>query len=122
MFLDGPDANARDAVHVVFAGKKVREEYTEVVRNHFDATTLTDAQVDKAIAKSIRRHSGATGNASREIAATGDLVESMLNMITTWLRNVHAANPNLAALPAEVKGTGRPYDFRIPDYRIVGEM
>ncbi len=27
MFLDGPDAKARDAVHVLFAGKKVREEY-----------------------------------------------------------------------------------------------
>lgn len=31
MFLDGPDAKARDAVHVVFAGKKVREEYPEPV-------------------------------------------------------------------------------------------
>ena len=31
MFLDGPDAKARDAVHVVFAGKKVREEYPEAV-------------------------------------------------------------------------------------------
>ena len=27
MFLDGPDAKARDAVHVVFAGEKVRQEY-----------------------------------------------------------------------------------------------
>ena len=27
MFLDGPDAKARDAVHVVFAGEKVRDEY-----------------------------------------------------------------------------------------------
>jgi hypothetical protein len=27
MFLDGPNAKARDAVHVVFAGKKVREDY-----------------------------------------------------------------------------------------------
>ena len=27
MFLDGPGAKARDAVHVIFAGKKVREEY-----------------------------------------------------------------------------------------------
>lgn len=27
MFLDGPDARARDAVHVVLAGEKVREEY-----------------------------------------------------------------------------------------------
>ena len=31
MFLDGPDAKDRDAVHVVFAGKKVREEYPEPV-------------------------------------------------------------------------------------------
>jgi len=27
MFLDGPDAKARDAVHIVFAGEKVRKEY-----------------------------------------------------------------------------------------------
>ena len=27
MFLDGPDAKARDAVHIVFAGEKVRPEY-----------------------------------------------------------------------------------------------
>ena len=27
MFLDGPEAKARDAVHVVFAGEKVRAEY-----------------------------------------------------------------------------------------------
>ncbi|HUG19733.1 MAG TPA: hypothetical protein VMM56_12185 [Planctomycetaceae bacterium] len=31
MFLDGPDAKARDAVHVVFAGEKVREDYPEAV-------------------------------------------------------------------------------------------
>ena len=29
MFLDGPDAKARDAVHVIFAGEKVRREYTD---------------------------------------------------------------------------------------------
>ena len=28
MFLDGPGAKARDAVHVVFAGEKVRPDYT----------------------------------------------------------------------------------------------
>ena len=27
MFLDGPDAKARDAVHIVMAGEKVRDEY-----------------------------------------------------------------------------------------------
>ena len=29
MFLDGPDGGFRDAVHVLFAGEKVREEYTQ---------------------------------------------------------------------------------------------
>jgi Uncharacterised nucleotidyltransferase len=28
MFLDGPNAKARDAVHIVFAGEKVRKEYS----------------------------------------------------------------------------------------------
>jgi hypothetical protein len=28
-FLDGPDAKFRDAVHIVFAGEKVRDEYVE---------------------------------------------------------------------------------------------
>lgn len=28
MFLDGPSAKARDAVHIVFAGEKVRADYT----------------------------------------------------------------------------------------------
>lgn len=31
MFLDGPDAGARDAVRVMFAGEKGREEYPEPV-------------------------------------------------------------------------------------------
>lgn len=31
MFLDGPSAKARDAVHVVFAGEKVRDDYCEAV-------------------------------------------------------------------------------------------
>lgn len=31
MFLDGPQAKARDAVHVLFAGTKVREDYPEPV-------------------------------------------------------------------------------------------
>jgi len=31
MFLDGPDAGARDAVHVVFAGEKVRDDYPQCV-------------------------------------------------------------------------------------------
>ncbi len=29
LFLDGPDGTPRDAVHIVFAGEKVKPEYTE---------------------------------------------------------------------------------------------
>jgi hypothetical protein len=31
MFLDGPDAKARDAVHILFAAEKVRAHYVEPV-------------------------------------------------------------------------------------------
>jgi hypothetical protein len=31
MFLDGPDAKTRDAVHILIAGEKVRPEYASVV-------------------------------------------------------------------------------------------
>ena len=30
MFLDGPDGSPRDAVHIVYAGEKVRAEYSEL--------------------------------------------------------------------------------------------
>src|SRR5206468_8362953 len=39
MFLDGPTAKARDAVHVVFAGEKVREEYVEPAPDVTESTT-----------------------------------------------------------------------------------
>jgi hypothetical protein len=43
MFLDGPDARARDAVHVVFAGEKIRPEYVMPVPE------VSDAESDKGI-------------------------------------------------------------------------
>lgn len=43
MFLDGPGASARDAVHVVFAGEKVREEYAE------PAPDVAESEVSKGI-------------------------------------------------------------------------
>jgi len=75
------------------------------VRNYFDATQLSDEAVDVAIAKSIRRKSGARGTSSGQIPASADQVEFMLQKMTAWRRNVHAANPHLASLPANVKGT-----------------
>jgi hypothetical protein len=44
MFLDGPNAKARDAVHVVFAGEKVREEYPEAVPSIDDYERIKDVR------------------------------------------------------------------------------
>ena len=44
MFLDGSDAKARDAVHVVFAGKKVRDEYPEPVPEIDDYVLMEKAR------------------------------------------------------------------------------
>ena len=44
MFLDGPDAKARDAVHVLFAGKKVREEYPAPVPQIDQYELMEDAR------------------------------------------------------------------------------
>jgi len=43
MFLDGPAAKARDAIHVVFAGEKVRPEYLS------SAPDVTEAEVSGGI-------------------------------------------------------------------------
>lgn len=44
MFLDGPDAKARDVVHVVFAGQKVREEYPEAVPSIDDYELMDESR------------------------------------------------------------------------------
>ena len=44
MFLDGPNAKARDAVHVVFAGERVREEYPEPVPNIDEFALMQNAR------------------------------------------------------------------------------
>ena len=44
MFLDGPDAKARDAVRVIFAGTKVREEYPAAVPQIDQFSMMADAR------------------------------------------------------------------------------
>ena len=44
MFLDGPDAKARDAVHVVFAGQKVRDDYPAPVPEIDQYELMEDAR------------------------------------------------------------------------------
>lgn len=61
MFLDGPEAGARDAVHVVFAGRPVQEEYPEPVPDleelveMAEATTLPFEKLVKMKLTSFRR-------------------------------------------------------------------
>ncbi len=45
MFLDGPNAKARDAVHVVFAGEKVRSDYVEPSPSVEESERLGDITV-----------------------------------------------------------------------------
>ncbi|MEQ8784737.1 MAG: nucleotidyl transferase AbiEii/AbiGii toxin family protein [Pirellulaceae bacterium] len=45
MFLDGPGAKARDAVHIVFAGEKVRKEYLLPAPNVDESRTSATCQV-----------------------------------------------------------------------------
>lgn len=40
MFLDGANAKARDAVHVIFCGEKVRSEYLEAVPDVSESTSF----------------------------------------------------------------------------------
>jgi hypothetical protein len=45
MFLDGPDGRFRDAVHLLFAGEKVREEYTQAAPGIDEAEPGRDYRV-----------------------------------------------------------------------------
>jgi hypothetical protein len=45
MFLDGPAAKARDAVHVIFSGEKVRPEYVAAVPDVAESVSFTSYRV-----------------------------------------------------------------------------
>ena len=45
MFLDGPGAKARDAVHVIFAGEKVRPEYAAPVPDTAESVSFKSYRV-----------------------------------------------------------------------------
>ncbi|NQW46917.1 MAG: hypothetical protein HQ464_04005 [Planctomycetes bacterium] len=45
MFLDGPGAKARDAVHVIFSGEKVRPEYAYAVPDTDDSVSFKSFRV-----------------------------------------------------------------------------
>jgi hypothetical protein len=45
MFLDGPGAKARDAVHVIFSGEKVRPEYLTAVPDVAESVSFKSYRV-----------------------------------------------------------------------------
>ena len=45
VFLDGPDAHPRDAVHILFAGEKVRPDYSAAAPDVLDAEKDLEFQV-----------------------------------------------------------------------------
>ena len=45
MFLDGPGAKARDAVHVIFSGQKVRPEYVAAVPDVAESVSFKSYRV-----------------------------------------------------------------------------
>jgi len=45
MFLDGPGAKARDAVHVIFSGEKVRPEYVAAVPDVTESVSFKSYRV-----------------------------------------------------------------------------
>lgn len=85
MFLDGPDAKARDAVHVLFAGKKVREEYAEPVPDIDEFALMEDARtlpLEKLVKMKL------TSNRDKDRVHIRDMIS--INIIdATWLDRFH---------------------------------
>jgi hypothetical protein len=46
-FVDGPNAKARDAFHVIFAGEKIRDEYSEPVPSIDNYELIEDDRIMK---------------------------------------------------------------------------
>jgi hypothetical protein len=81
MFLDGPGAKARDAVHVLFAGKKVREEYLEPVPEIDQYAMMADARtlpLDRLVGLKL------TSNRDKDRVHIRDMISIGL-IDATWL-------------------------------------
>ncbi len=89
MFLDGPDAKARDAVHVVFAGRKVREEYPEPVPLIDDYELMADSRTlpfEKLVTMKLTSYRDKDRVHIRDLISIGLLDESWLERLSPKLR------------------------------------
>jgi hypothetical protein len=90
MFLDGPDAKARDAVHVVFAGKKVREHYTEAVPEIDKFEWIEDARTlpfDRLVKMKLTSYRDKDRVHLRDMISIGLLDPSWLDRFSPELRS-----------------------------------
>lgn len=89
MFLDGPDAKARDAVHVVFAGKKVRADYPELVPDIDQYEVMADSRTlpfDKLIVMKLTSFRRKDQVHLLDMISIGLLDESWLDRLSPELR------------------------------------
>lgn len=89
MFLDGPDAKTRDAVHVVFAGKKVRDEYPEPVPNIDEYELIADARtlpLERLVRMKLTSFRDKDRVYIRDMISIGIIDESWLDRLSPALR------------------------------------
>jgi hypothetical protein len=90
MFLDGPLAKARDAVHVIFAGKKVRPEYPEPVPTleHFAwMGTAKTLPIEKLITMKLTSYRRKDQVHVQDMIALGIIDDSWLDRFSPVLRD-----------------------------------
>ncbi|MFM9118492.1 MAG: hypothetical protein ACKOU6_20265 [Planctomycetota bacterium] len=89
MFLDGANAKARDAVHVVFAGKKVREEYPETVPEITKFELIEDARTlpfDQLVRMKLTSFRDKDRVHLRDLISVGLIDRSWLERLSPLLR------------------------------------
>lgn len=89
MFLDGPNAKARDAVHVIFAGKKVREEYPEPVPDIDQYSLMGSARtlpIEKLITMKLTSFRDKDRVHVRDMISIGIIDENWLDRFSPVLR------------------------------------
>ena len=89
MFLDGPDAKDRDAVHVVFAGKKVHEEYPEPVPLIDDYELMEESRTlpfEKLVKMKLTSYRDKDRVHIRDMISIGLLDESWLEKLSPELQ------------------------------------
>ena len=84
LFLDGPQAKARDAVHVVFASEKVRPEYVEPVP---DVSESEDAEMFRLLSLDALVRMKLTSFRDKDRVHLRDLIDVGL-VDRTWIDRV----------------------------------